>query len=119
MRSKRSARSSSSLTADECQRELTKISLECLQMEAAEKREQFGASLKLLEVTDNLSAGQERERRVDIQTYRRQFEADMAQTNLAHKTAAAANAAEMVPYMMVAQTMDVTERILNQAPQKK
>lgn len=118
VRSKRSTRSSSSLTADECQRELTKISFECLQLEAAEKREQFAASLNFLETTDGLTPAQERERKADIQTYKRQFEQDMMQTNFSHKAAAASNAAEMVPYMMVAQTMNVTEMILNQGPRK-
>jgi len=101
VRSKRSTRSPTNVTADECQHELERISFDCLQLDASEKREQFFASLAFLESgSDGVNAKPDEERRADIQTYRRQFEHEMVRTRALHKAAAAANAEEMMPFMM-------------------
>lgn len=116
MRSKRSAnaRSHTSPSAEECHRELKKITLACLQEEANEKHEQLRASLTLLE-SSMLGMQQPQEcarRQAEIDAYKRQFEQDMQQMRMAHNVAAEQNAAEIVPYMVVSQTMIATEKIL-------
>lgn len=120
VRSKRENRSTASPTAEECQRELKKVCLECLQTEVDEKHEQFVASLTLLEsamanVTD---PGELARRQAEVDAYKRQFEADMAHMRDAHNANAEGDAADIVPYMMVAQTMTATEKIIGSRPDK-
>jgi len=114
VRSKRQIRSSATPTAEECHQELQKISMQCLQEEVEEKHKQFSASLQLLESSLNtITSPEEREeRQQEIEAYKRQFEQDTNDARAQHAQIAHANAAELVPYMMVAQTMTATEKIV-------
>lgn len=117
MRSKRSAnlRSHTSPSADEYHRELKKITLGVLQVEANGKHEQLRASLTLLESSMlGLQEPQECARRQsEIDTYKRQFDEDMQQLRMSHNAAAERNASEIVPYIVVSQTMMATEKMLS------
>eukprot|EP00307_Rebecca_sp_RCC1486_P000536 CAMPEP_0119408050 /NCGR_PEP_ID=MMETSP1335-20130426/1729_1 /TAXON_ID=259385 /ORGANISM="Chrysoculter rhomboideus, Strain RCC1486" /LENGTH=308 /DNA_ID=CAMNT_0007432239 /DNA_START=1 /DNA_END=927 /DNA_ORIENTATION=- len=121
VRSKRENRSTASPTAEECQRELKKVCLECQQFETEEKREQFTASLTLLEsaMASVTSPDELARRQAEADAYKRQFEADMHQMREAHNAHAESDAADIVPYMMVAQTMTATEKIIGGRPEKQ
>lgn len=103
--SKRALHSGASPSADECQAELRAIAGQLFEVEAEERREQFTASLTLLE--QSLPDGGEAEpegarRESELDEYKRQFEQRLAASRDAHESDTELAIAELVPFMLTA-----------------
>jgi hypothetical protein len=114
VRSSRNARSARNASADECRREVKKLVLKCFQAEQAEKIARWESSLALLEASTSATrdCNEAARRRSEVESHKRQFEHEMALMRLAHNQTASQVAADIVPYMIIAQTMTATDALL-------